>query len=91
MATKDDVALKLLELRDVIWNNRFDVVSDDLKFTLINKTSTKLEIYNKYIIMIHETKKLTSDANYNVYDFRKGLFESFDKLIKEYLGEITFK
>lgn len=90
MVTRLDLVQELGNLRNTVWNNRFDVISNDLKFLIAKENLNKVDLYNSYIIMLYCTRNLTDFSGNNVYELHKAAFERFDKLIKEYLGEITF-
>lgn len=90
MVTRLDIVQELGNLRNTVWNNNFDVISNDLKFLIANENLNKIDVYNTYIIMVYRTRNLTDLSRNNVYELHKSAFERFDKLIREYLGEITF-
>lgn len=90
MVTRLDLVQELGNLRNTVWNNMFDVISNDLKFLIAKENLDNVDLYNTYIIMIYRTRNLTDLSRNNVYELHKSAFERFDKLIKEYLGEITF-
>lgn len=90
MATRLDLVQELGNLRNTVWNNMFDVISNDLKFLIAKENLDKVDLYNTYVIMLYRTRNFTDFSGNNVYESYKSAFERFDKLIKEYLGEITF-